>query len=844
MAFLPRKLPSRSQPSPKVMDNTEANYLIDPSMSINQASNVIDRQLLEAIEPPVDMRNPAVTRGFGFWERAGASCMGLTKAFSDSQHYVRRNFTVDEMRVQSASIQENLRSINDSFRDKVVYLKIHDTNGLELDPNVLHPFVRVYVIDIKTGCFLRKSRPGNAVMFYEKIGQLSSNKEYATGEAPYFVPFSTKPLDLRITGENDPHWDEEFLINEDAQAMLGPDTVLLFEILDFNFKLVKARSKALRADNLYPVAWAFLRPAGVSKYHMGVNKLQLFKFKYKRPAWFNEMHRPEVFYDFNWFNKEHYPSFLRVELRVVERPVVKMVKGLTSGPFEREDGAKTFVELEAEAEKPKHLKLGGKEDLDAEALARAKRLTSWRRLYGEPCKPPNKLAFKLQTCALGCFRLAFSHNGKFLAAACTDKDTVIKIFQVEDGELAYKLRGHADLVHDLSWSPDDFFLLSASSDGTAKLWDFTREFNTGFEAAGYSTGAFNPGTADFLVASMQHPSYVYCARFHPEDKFEGQFIVATACYDGKVRIWMLRQASAEAQVLAELVVTPTNEVQYKVLRDRVQKEQQDVIAERERQRLDQTRPRTFNETFKGKSTFKDLAGIEKPEVDLPYRYPNYLMFDQQGSVYVGDSVGTIHVWSVQIRSQQLETHKTSELEHEELIGDTINCMALLPPEQREIMALSRDNVLRLLQMPRGSDKTQPIVYRRFFGATVEKFAVRSCVSPDGQFVAAGSEDGKIRMWDVISGFQIDVSEWELSLKDMVADISWSDNYNMVAVAGFGSEYSVLVYVYEKTQSEVEEALLTQEPIQPKEVLAPQKDIRGALTHELQQRSLPTKPSVP
>jgi jouberin len=822
------------------MQDTELKFLNDPQMSGYQ-SGIVDRQLLEAIETPVDMRNPAVTRGFGFWERAGTSCMGFSKAMSNEQQYVLRNYTVEEMKGQTPAIQDNLRAINESFRGKTVYLKIHDTNGLELDPNVLHPFVRVYVIDIKTGCFLRKTNAGPAVNYYEHIGQLTSNKEYATGNAPFFVPFSTKPLDLRITGENDPHWNEEFLINDDAQVFLSPDTVLLFEILDFNFKLVKARSKALRSDNFYPVAWAFLRPAGSSKYHMGVNKLQLYRFKYKRPSWFSEMHRPEVFYDFNWFRKEFYPSFLRVELRVVDTPVPSMVKGLTSGPFEREEGLKSFYELEAEAEKPKNYKLGGKEELDAEALARAKRLTSWRRLYGEPCKPPTKLAFKLQTCALGCFRLAFSHNGKFLAAACTDQDTVIKIFQIEDGELAYKLRGHADLVHDLAWSANDFFLLSASSDGTAKLWDFTKEFSTGFEAAGYSTGAFNPGTADFLVASMQHPSYVYSARFHPDDKYDGQFIVATACYDTKVRIWMLHQNTAEAHVLAELSITPASELQYKNLRERVKKEQQTTAAERERTRLDQTRPRTFQDTFKGRSTFKDLGEVGMPEADEVYRYPNFLMFDMQGSVYVGDSVGTIHIWSVQIRAQQLETHKTGELEHEELQGDTINCMTLLPPEQREIMALSRDNVIRLLQMPRGSDKTLPIVYRRFFGAVVEKFSIRSCVSPDGQYIASGSEDGKVRMWDVASGFQVDMSDWELSLKDMVADVCWSESYNMVAVAGFGSEYSVLVYVYEKTQSEVETTLMNQEPINPKEVLAAQKDNKGALTHELQRRVLPSRP---
>lgn len=67
--------------------------------------------------------------------------------------------------------------------------------------------------------------------------------------------------------------------------------------------------------------------------------------------------------------------------------------------------------------------------------------------------------------------------GKYLAVACTmqKSETIIKIFNVEVGAIKIVLRGHRDLIHDLSWSADDNYLVSASADGSAKVWDLTKK---------------------------------------------------------------------------------------------------------------------------------------------------------------------------------------------------------------------------------------------------------------------------------------------------------------------------------------------------------------------------------
>ena len=86
--------------------------------------------------------------------------------------------------------------------------------------------------------------------------------------------------------------------------------------------------------------------------------------------------------------------------------------------------------------------------------------------------------------------------------------------------------------------------------------------------------------------------------------------------------------------------------------------------------------------------------------------------------------------------------------------------------------------------------------------------VRSAISPDGQYIVAGSEDGKPHIWGSSLEEVFPTQPYECKLLDLVSDVVWNPRYNMFAVSGFGQHFPVLVYVYQRTEDELNKYLLS------------------------------------
>jgi jouberin len=88
-----------------------------------------------------------------------------------------------------------------------------------------------------------------------------------------------------------------------------------------------------------------------------------------------------------------------------------------------------------------------------------------------------------------------------------------------------------------------------------------------------------------------------------------------------------------------------------------------------------------------------------------------------------------------------------KIRHKEIEGDQINQITCHPEYENKIFVHSRDNCIRLLEY---DSFKGPRVRRRFFGGKYKDLMVRSTISPDGQYLVSGSEDGQPYVWESLS----------------------------------------------------------------------------------------------
>ena len=131
------------------------------------------------------------------------------------------------------TFKEMYRSLAHLPMDKICpKLKVCGTGILAMDPHVLHPFVRIHIIDLDKKKYLQK-KPGSSASCKNGVAQFETfnafklekdaNEQYSKKaykgydkEVDFFLPMSTKLYDMRVSGTNFCQWDEEFIINEQA----------------------------------------------------------------------------------------------------------------------------------------------------------------------------------------------------------------------------------------------------------------------------------------------------------------------------------------------------------------------------------------------------------------------------------------------------------------------------------------------------------------------------------------------------------------------------------------------------------------------------------------------------
>ncbi|KAL0969778.1 hypothetical protein UPYG_G00232170 [Umbra pygmaea] len=396
----------------------------------------------------------------------------------------------------------------------VLGIYIHRTDRLKTDLLVSHPMVKIHVIDEITGQYVKKEDSHRPVSsFYEQES------------VDHILPIITQPFDFKKNKSTVPEWEEQIIFNERFGYFLqvnneGPRVMLFFEVLDF-ISMEEARANVdvdKHERGFRKIAWAFLKLVGTNGVLNIENKLRL-QLYCPPPRGKRLDNTIEVVEWWRRYPHRRYASTLYVTVKGLKLPnhVDPSIRSMMA--LQQERGSTSFSELQSETTRRTVT-----QPLDNQA-----ELLRWSRIPGQVCRIPNKPVLSFRGGQMGCFTVRFSHNGRMLAAACADRDAFpIIVYEIPSGTVLAAFNGHLSIVYDLCWSRDDQSLLSASSDGTVRMWNIQ-------------------SLQAIAQKVLPHPSFVYCGQFHPV----AQGLVVTGGYDCLVRVWRVDVKDVNGLLLQE-----------------------------------------------------------------------------------------------------------------------------------------------------------------------------------------------------------------------------------------------------------------------------------------------------
>ncbi|XP_011061532.1 PREDICTED: jouberin-like [Acromyrmex echinatior] len=380
---------------------------------------------------------------------------------------------------------------------KFISVTIHRADVLEADyMSVRRPMVRVHIVEAHTGSYLKSTESGGT----------------------YIQPMITGKFDFKKNKSMIPVWEEELIFEHNFDAIMrredGEQVVILFEIIELlSFADASISYDKIGSEGCWnKIAWAFLKPVGTNSILHTDKKVRLQLYKPRRSFKKYGRQKCEVYTWWQSNNRDKYPSSLLVTVTSIPPPKLESVLYQKLPINDLLDESQNDLR-----------------DL-SKCTSESIGLPKWARLAAQSCKIPNEKMFETEVSERGCFYVAFSNDGKYLACVHSEEYYYpIVVYEVETGKIHVRFLGHKAFVYSLNWSSDDHCLLSASTDQTARIWDVRNQIVQHIEM-------------------LPHPSYVYCAKYGPGNAT----IVATGCYDRVVRIWVNDRRSRKRELNQEL----------------------------------------------------------------------------------------------------------------------------------------------------------------------------------------------------------------------------------------------------------------------------------------------------
>ncbi len=706
--------------------------------------------------------------------------------------------------------------------DDVISILIASMENLVDDPVVVHPLVRVHVVDITTGRYMQRvKRKGQkqdpATTQHEKqtvLPTAQSKKRQPNKKCSFIPPTCTRPFRLAgIRGAN-PQWDEQISILESYPTILSEKALLLFEVLDFGPTV--PLSDARVGEGYYRIAWGFLKPRGANgQIRVGVRelpknakpdtnkeysdyshelapsqkicRLQLYKYQKDSQLIKSQAHYrglpafvpppataevPRVFLQYLRQKRIPYPSSITMIIGPVSKPRPQIVLHRPVNPWEQEKHRMKFQQLATEAATDSGgLAMGGVVmDADkAEVVRRGVMLRS--RKPTETCLLPNRLLHRLHSGSKGALTIKFNNSGTLLAVGCCDGNHSfpVRIYDSESGSLRHEFLGHHSIVYDLQWSMNDNYLVSASADGTSLVFCLggLGRKRKSEEAEEEEEGEENDDGDEESTSTKSTKSKAASTASDTTALRGRPFLVATLQHNPPVYLY-----SACFQ----------------------------PPAAGSKHGDDKSVPLVLTGSFDAAIRLWDPSTGSNLGLLGARRYHdshvNAMVFDHKtGRLYSGDGEGCLIIWRKQGQGKvngggdYVVMRKINKLR--ELAGRAITRLALNParPTGRGHIRISaHENTIRVFDL-----STQRLTEASYAGADNHNSLVRATYSACGKWIIAGTDQGTIIVWDAKSGMRTSCDLDSVCYAEPVNTVAWHPTQHVVACSSYGGSYPVLLY---------------------------------------------------
>mmetsp|Transcript_20137 Transcript_20137/g.35744 ORF Transcript_20137/g.35744 Transcript_20137/m.35744 type:complete len:857 (+) Transcript_20137:93-2663(+) len=699
-------------------------------------------------------------------------------------------------------------------------LGVHRVEGA-LVTSMVSPIVRMRLVDAATGYPITKT-PGQHCVFnldadsQPYIRQNKGMQKFQRLEGPWFafgaqssavVPWATMPCRMQRSrggAQRDaPQWDEGFLLADPPPH----GSAILFEVLDARVAQPGPGEDAPHLE-LTPVAWGFLNVDAALPLRGRARprrlRIQLYKFRRRhqrrrQEEEADEVEAPPVIQDylsagfgaaedelpgklasllasFTGRGRQPWPASLEVTLSPPQKTVeLERVAEALSSQAANESRISVASEV---SEKPKS---PTKEEEKAQPEDLLGHLAPHNlRNDGQVCMLPDSLLWQISAGKRGASRLALSPSSTLIAAAVARQkgSTELRVYSLTTGRLyATCASGHDSMVYDLCWhgwsgrkavDAANPLLISCGGDGSVLIYEVPEDLVP-------LPGSSAPHLR--LHTRISLPSHVYSVRPHPSLSADPRRLVLL-CGGHRFGLMICEISRTWKQVeggLGGSWVATTPHAQQQIRYE---------VSQRN----------------------SETQGL--PDV-LCVRFSTQA--NSLDSLYVTDAAGHVMLFQVRfdaspdagrggLHASMVRSYASQELAGKAIYGLEVVTQQLVQGRRLSSVQLSmvddwvllfaRDHIVRLASLQRGVLKVE----LQMLGIQCGSFPVHGTISPDGAYVACGSETGELCIWGAVDGKPLPPSSVpQVRLAGPMMDVVWSERHHLLGCCALDDEAPPLLF---------------------------------------------------